>query len=147
MRMRWGMKRGLIDAALLVAITVAVSGCGGSRRLPAPLLKFIRSGDNKDVTGKTAAVYGPGSRWAIEQAAMGDLLPKNAAERSGFYLIVLHGHFESGGGVGGTKPRRHYKLLENVWSAKEGVTDLGVTDRLPATMARLGRPTLVALKR
>jgi hypothetical protein len=88
------MKGGLSGAALLVAITVAVSGCGGSQKLPAPLLKFIHS-DNKGVTGNRVEVYGPASRSAVVQATdPSAVIGNTAAERSGCYLVVYHGHFD-----------------------------------------------------
>jgi hypothetical protein len=140
------MKRGLTSAALLVAITVAVSGCGGSHRLLAPLLKFVHS-DNKGVTGKTAEVYGPASRSAVVQATEpAAVIGNTAAERSGCYLVVYHGHFESHGPSSGAKPH-HYTVLTNVWCAKEGGTDFGVGHHACPLGCRLKGPTLVSLKR
>jgi hypothetical protein len=144
------MKAGLTGAASLVAITVALSGCGGGHGLPAPLLKLIQSGNNQGVTGKTVEVYGPGSRSAINKADSGTVMKDTAAERNGCYLIVYHGHFQAGSSGGplppGVKPR-HYPILTNVWCAKEGFTDYGVEPRLSPAVARLGGPTAVALKR
>lgn len=139
------MKGGLTSAALLVAITAAVSGCGGSHRLPAPLLKFIHS-DNKGVTGKTVEVYGPSSRSAINKASSGAVMKDTAAERSGCYLIVYHGHFDWHGPSAGAKPH-HYTVLTNVWCAKEGGTDFGVSNHACPSGCRLRGPTLVSLKR
>ena len=143
-----GMKRGLAGVALLAAITAAVSGCGGSRGLPAQLVTAIRSGNNAGVSSRTVDVYGPASRSALVQAT-GSSVPKVAAEQSGFYLIVFRGHFRAGSSAGplpaGTKPR-HYKILTNIWSAKEGFTDYGVGDHLPDASG-LGRPIVVTLKR
>ena len=136
----------MTGAALLFAVTVAVSGCGGSPRLPAPLLKFIHS-DNKGVTGKTVEVYGPASRSAVAQATdPSAVIGNTAAERSGCYLIVYHGHFDWHGPSAEAKPR-HYPVLTNVWCAKEGGTDFGVGYRACPSGWRLRGPTLVSLKR
>ncbi|HEY3463180.1 MAG TPA: hypothetical protein VGK62_07010 [Gaiellaceae bacterium] len=140
------MKGGLTSAALLVAITVALSGCGGSHRLPAPLLKFIHS-DNKGVTGKTVEVYGPASRSAVVQASdPSAVIGNTAAERSGCYLIVYHGHFDWHGPSAGAK-QHHYTVLTNVWCAEEGGTDFGFSNHGCPSGCRLSGPTLVSLKR
>ena len=143
------MRRGLTGAALLLAIVAVASGCGGSHRLPAQLLTVIRSNNAADVTGRTVDVYGPNSRNALVQAAMGDSVGNAASEQSGFYLIVYHGHFENGMRAGpppsGTKPPQ-YKVQTNIWSAKEGFTDQGLSDHLP-DLSSLGHPTVITLKR
>ena len=144
--------------AVLVAATLALSACGGSHRvvtdqapvqqhttLPAPLVKLIHSfSTDRSVTAKRVEVYGPGSRRALVKASSGDLLQKIAAERKGFYLIVLHGHFVAGSHPAGTKAPRG-TVETQVWSAKEGVTDTGISNGLPAAVYRLKGPTLVAI--
>jgi hypothetical protein len=141
------MKGGLPGAALLVAITVALSGCGGSHRLPAPLLKLIHSySKDRNLTGKTVAVYGPGSRSALEQADSGGVVGETTAERNGCYLVVLQGHFEQGMAPG-PGPLPHYTIETNLWTPDSGITDTGLADRLPAAVSRLRGFTLVALER
>ena len=130
----------MTGAALLFAVTVAVSGCGGSHRLP------VIHSDNKGVTGKTVEVYGPSSRSAINKADSGAVMKDTPAERNGCYLIVYHGHFEWHGPSVGAKPR-HYAVLTNVWCAKEGGTDWGVSHRACPSRCRLRGPIVVALKR
>jgi hypothetical protein len=149
----------LTGSAVLVAATLALSACGGSHRvvtdqapvqqhtaLPAPLVKLIHSfSQDRSVTAKRVEVYGPGSRRALVKASSGDLVQKVAAERKGFYVIVLHGHFVAGSHPAGTKAPRG-TVETQVWSAKEGVTDTGISNRLPAAVYRLKGPTLVRVR-
>lgn len=150
----------LTSAGVLVAVTLALSACGGSHAvtitdaapgsvhtsLPAPLVRLIHSfSKDKSVTAKRVEVYGPGSRRALVKASSGDLVQKIAAERKGFYLIVLHGHFVAGSHPPGTKAPRG-TVETQVWSATEGVTDTGISNRLPAAVYRLKGPTLVRVR-
>jgi hypothetical protein len=146
----------LTGSAVLVAAALGLSACGGSHRvvtdqapvqqhttLPAPLVKLIHSfSTDRSVTAKRVEVYGPGSRRALVKASSGDLVQKIAAERKGFFLIVLHGHFV-GDAPSGAKPP-HGTVETQVWSATQGVTDTGISNRLPAAVFRLKGPTLVA---
>lgn len=149
----------LTGAGVLVGATLALSACGGSHvvtttdhnpgpvrtALPAPLLKLIHSFSNdSSVTAKRVEVYGPGSRRALVKASSGDLVQKIAAERTGFYVIVLHGHFVAGSHPQGAKVP-HGTVETQVWSAAEGVTDTGISNRLPAAVYRLKGPALVAI--
>jgi hypothetical protein len=146
-------------SVVLVAVALALSACGGSHAvtitdgapgpvhttLPAPLVKLIHSfSSDSGVTAKRVEVYGPGSRRALVKASSGDLVQKIAAERKGFFLIVLHGHFVAGLHPHGAKAPRG-TVETQVWSATEGVTDTGISNRLPAAVYRLKGPTLVAL--
>lgn len=149
----------LTGVGALVAATLVLSACGGSHKvvkitdqaagpvhtgLPAPLLKLIHSfSTDSSVTAKRVEVFGPGSRRALVKASSGDLVQKIAAERKGFYLIVLHGHFVAGSHPQGSKAPRG-TLETQVWSATEGVTDTGISNRLLAAVYRLKGPTLVA---
>lgn len=152
-RMRKRRTSAAVLAVVLVAgaigATLALRG-GGSHELPPSLLTLIHSGNNRSVTGKTAEVYGPSSRSAINKADSGAVMKDTAAERNGCYLIVYHGHFEAGSSAGPPPPgvkRTRYPILTNVWCGKEGGTDSGVEDRLSPAVARLGGPALVALER
>jgi hypothetical protein len=149
----------LTGSAVLVAATLALSACGGSHiltvtdgahgpadtTLPAPLMKLIRSfSTDRGVSGKQVVVYGPDSRYQLVKASSGDLVEKSARERKGFYLIVLHGHFVGFSHPAGTKAPRG-TIETQVWSAREGVTDTGIGDRLPATISGLHRLAVVTL--
>jgi hypothetical protein len=149
----------LTGSAVLVAATLALSACGGSHKasfdqhaspvglkLPVPLMKLIHSfRTDSSVTANRVEVYGPGSRRALVKASSGDLVQKIGAERKGFYLVVLHGHFVAGSHPAGTKAPRG-TVETQVWSAKEGVTDTGISNRLPAAVYRLKGPTLVVVR-
>ena len=152
----------LSGAGVLVAAALALSACGGSHMvtgnagldvghvtpLPAPLVKLIHSfSKDSSVTANRVEVYGPGSRRALVKASSGDLVQKIAAERKGFYLIVLHGRFVAGSHPAGTKAPRG-TVETQVWSAKEGVTDTGICtgNRLPAAVYRLKGPILVRVR-
>jgi hypothetical protein len=162
----------LTGAAVLLAVILVLSACVGGHavsaamsgpkaadsrvvvlrghRLRAPLLKRIVVLARKtarslgDTSVKTARVYGPDSRYALVKASSGDLVQKTADGRKRFYLIVLRGHFvcDSCSGPAGAKPPRG-TIATAVWSGTAGGTDFGLTRRLPATMSRLGSPTVI----
>ena len=145
-------------SAVLAAAILVLSACGGSHgvvsehasvsqhsTLPASLVKLIQSfGKDRGVSGKQAVVYGPASRYRLVRASSGDLVQKTAAERTGFYLVVVHGHFVGFSHPAGTKAPRG-TIETQVWSAGEGVTDTGISDNLPAAVYRLHRIALVGL--
>ena len=149
------------SAGVLVAAALALSSCGGSHKvvtttdhipgpvntttLPAPLVKLIHSfSTDTGVSSRRVAVYGPDSRYQLVKASSGDLVQKTAPERKGFYLIVLHGHFVGFSHPAGTKAPSG-TVETQVWSAKEGVTDTGIGDRLPAAISGLHRLAVVNL--
>ena len=156
----FGDMKMLACAGALAAVTLALSACGGSHAvtvtdaapgsvhttLPAPLVKLVHSfRTDSSVTANRVEVYGPGSRRALVKASSGDLVQTIAAERKGFYLIVLHGHFVAGSHPLGTRAPRG-TVETQVWSAIAGVTDTGIGNRLPAAVYRLKGPTLVGVR-
>jgi len=148
----------LIRSGVLVATVFALTACGSSHTvvkdqapaqqrttLPAPLVKRIHSiSKDRGVSGKQVVVYGPGSRYLLVKASSGDLVQKSAGERKGFYLVIVHGHFVGFSHPAGTKAPRG-TIETQVWSATEGVTDTGISDRLPSAVFRLHRIAAVAL--
>ena len=149
----------LTGLGVVVGATLALSACGGSHAvtitdaapgpvhttLPAPLVKLIRSfSTDRGVSSKRVVVYGPDSRYQLVKASSGDLVEKSARERTGFYLIVLHGHFVGFSHPAGAKAPRG-TVETQVWSATEGVTDTGIGDRLPAAVSGLHGLAVVTL--
>lgn len=149
-------------SAVVVVAGLALSACGGSRMatvtsrdivhttLPAPLverLAAVARGTARslgDPSVKTAQVYGPDSRYVLVKASSGDVVQKLARERSGFYLVVLHGHFvcESCSGPAGAKPPRG-TIATEVWSPKAGGTDFGLSHRLSAALSHVEGPAVI----
>lgn len=149
----------LTGSGVVVGAALALSACGGSHAvtakdaasgpvhttLPAPLVKLIHSFDtDRAVSGTRVVLYGPGSRYQLVKASSGDLIEKLPREQKGFYLIVLHGHFVGFSHPAGTKAPRG-TIETQIWSAREGVTDTGIGDRLPAAVSGLHRLAVVTL--
>lgn len=83
----------------------------------------------------------------LVKASSGDRVVESPRElRMRFYLVVLHGRFVCHlcPLPPGAKPPRG-TIATIVWSPREGVADSGVSDRLAAGMARLGRPITISL--
>jgi hypothetical protein len=143
----------LIGVAVLLAITLLAAACNGGHRLSAPLQKRIaamvreKAGSLGDPTVKTAQVYGPATRVALLEASLGQGVSESPHKRrAGFYLIVLHGHFVCRGCPHLRAPSPRGTIATQLWSptvAAYGVFSLG--DRLPASMSRLGKPTVISL--
>jgi hypothetical protein len=160
--------KALTSVVLLAAITGMASGCGSSHRisgattdalqlyvtgtssLPVGLVKEVDSirrtqGSGHKPATLTAEVYGPASRKALVRASSGAWILESAREhKERFYLIVLHGHFVAGSHPAGTKAPQG-TIETQVWSPKAGVTDTGISDRLPAAVSRLHRLTAITL--
>jgi hypothetical protein len=164
--------RSLIVAAVLSAISLALSACTSGHdatagppksadlgtkvvytgdHLPSPLARRIAAEARSltrslgDSSVKSAEVYGPGSRLALVQASSTDWEHTTAAERKGFYLIVVRGRFVCHvcSVPARAKPPRG-TIATDIWSLKEGGTDFGLSGSLPA--ARLGTPTVIRLR-
>lgn len=153
-----------LSAVVLFAAAVASSavwiGSASARRataegLPASVQKRIAAQARRtarflsDPTVATATVFGPSSRVALVRAASGDLVRETARQRrERFYLIVLRGHFvcrTCSAPPGGKLPRGRIATL--VWTPSQGVTDLGVSNRLRPSISHLGTPTILNLHR
>jgi hypothetical protein len=90
-------------------------------------------------------VYGPGSRAALVKASSGPPVTVTPSQRKArFYLFVLHGRFVGPSQPAGKKaPQR--KIETQVWTPTGGVTDLGISDRVPHGVTRLHRLAVVRL--
>jgi hypothetical protein len=156
-----GEMKAFVAAALLAAIAVTAAGCGSSHRaattdalhlhvspstsrIPPGLVQEIDS--TRDLGHVLRAeVYGPGTRAAFVKASSGAVVQPTGREREErFYLIVLHGHFVANSHPPGTKAP-HGTIETQVWSRAEGVTDSGISDRLPAAAVKLHRLAALAL--
>jgi hypothetical protein len=141
----------LVWVAVLVAITLSASGCTNSHRLSAPLQKRIAAAAREqaaslgDPSVRTVQVYGPASYAAVEEAFAG----KGANEPKGrFYVLVLQGRLVCQwcpGPPGGGSPQG--TVARFTWSPTTAGHDIfGLSQRLPAAMARLGKPTVISLR-
>jgi hypothetical protein len=145
--------KGLKGVAVLVAVMLGASACTSSHRLSAPVQKRIaemareKARSLGDASVKTAQVYGPASRVALVKASSGERVTETKNERKArFYLVVLHGHFVCDGcprPPGAQSP--HGTIATQVLSPTADTGDFGLTDSLPASMSRLGRPTVISL--
>ncbi len=149
----------LTGSVVLVAATLALSACGGSHKVVGhgppphlPVTRFVKRlrSEARDIARslkggnsvKTAQVYGPNSRYLLVKASSGDLVKKAASERTGFYLIVLHGHFICAAcSAPGEAMHPHGDIATEVWSPKTGSTDFGIDNR-PVAMSRLRGPVV-----
>jgi outer membrane murein-binding lipoprotein Lpp len=142
----------LACVAVVVAITLLASGCTNSHRLSAPLQKRIAAAAREraaalgDASVKTVQVYGPAPYAAIEEASSAG---RGVDEPKGrFYLLVLHGHFvcHSCAGVLGGRPPRG-TIARFTWSpTTAGYEIFGLGQSLPASITRLGNPTVISLR-
>jgi hypothetical protein len=137
-------------AALAAVVLVAAGGSGPHltvslrQRIAAVTRKTARSLDDS-VRAKTASVYGPDSYRAVLKAAGG---ATTSNRRPGhFYVIVVRGRFTCPWcprPAGAQSP--HGSILTRIWSPDGHGGGFGIRRKLPASLARLGRPTLVSLR-
>jgi len=100
-----------------------------------------------DSSVKMAQVYGPASYIALEEASTGQRVSKSAnAPKGRFYLIVLHGHFVCDTCSHLTAASIRGTIATQIWSPTSREGDFGLGHRsLPASMSRLGTPTVISL--
>ena len=137
---------------------LASGGCGGGstggQTLPASLVKQIAAVARNtsgtylgDASVKTAEVYGPASYLTIEKAS-NRAFASGGSLQGDFYLIVLRGHFVCNCPTppGGQTPRA--RIATVVWSPtrKENATEFALARRLPRTMSRLGKATVISVR-
>ena len=89
---------------------------------------------------KTAEVYGPTS-YQVALSAWGGGVTTSNRKQGRYYVIVVRGRFvwDSGGSSRGS-------ILTRLWTPDgHGGGGTGLSNKLPASMARLGRPTTIDL--
>ena len=138
----------LAGVAALLSVTVLVAAGGGSRELGAPLrqrlaadaLRLARAmGDPRPA--RTARVYGPAS-YKAALAAWGGGVTSPDVRKGPYYVIVVRGHFVFDGAFRSTRG----SVATRLWSPTRGNSGTGLGNKLPASMSRLGRPTLIGLR-
>jgi hypothetical protein len=155
----------LIGVAALLSVVVLVAGggsvaaAGNGKPMSAPLrqqlakvarrLGYVNS-DSRPL--RTARVYGPASYQAATKAWGGGTT--TARRRTGrYYVIVIRGRFvctaycsPPPGLNGQPAPAHHYSIASRPWSPTTGNNGIGLSNKLPASMSELGRPTLITLR-
>ena len=138
----------LAGVAALLSVAVLVAAGGSSSHLSPPLRERIASdalrlaramGDPRPA--RTARVYGPGS-YKTALAAWGGGISSPNVRQGRYYVIVVHGHFVLHGAFRSTKG----SVATRLWSPTRGNSGTGLGNKLPASMSRLGRPTLIYLR-
>lgn len=147
--------------ALLAAIALSASACGGSHgvatkkahlhfpsTLSTSLVSYVRTVvKSSDGTVSSVDVYGPGSRAGLVKASSGDVVVESAKEKAmRFYLVVLKGSFVCTGcsGPAGSKPP-HGTVETYVWSAEESGTDYGIGNSAGPGVSQLRRVATIAV--
>lgn len=137
-------------AALAAVVLVAAGGSGPHmtaslrQRIAAVARKTARSLDDS-VPTKTARVYGPASYRAALEAADGATTTNR--RRGHFYVIVVRGRFTCPWCPRPPGAQSPYgSFLTRIWSPDGRGGGFGIRTKLSASLARLGRPTLVSLR-
>jgi hypothetical protein len=129
----------LSSALLVVCFACLVAGCGGSSdQAKARNVARTMAGNFGDPSIRTAQLYGPASYQVAFSAFSGG--PTTPNQKKGrFYVIVLHGSFT---GDGSTRA----PTVSRLWSPTGHSGGTGFRKSLPASMSRLGHPTLIELR-
>jgi hypothetical protein len=124
---------------VLVACACLVAGCGGSSdQTKARNVARTMARNFGDPSVRTAQLYGPASYQVAFSAFSGG--PTTPNQRSGrFYVIVLHGRFTGDGSTAAP-------TVSRLWSPTGHGGGTGFRRDLPASMSRLGRPTVISLR-
>ena len=144
--MKW-----LTPFAALGAVAVLVAAGGSSRHMTAPLRQQIAAVARRtahslnDSSPLTAVrVYGPASYRAVLKASDGTTTTNRRKGR--FYVIVLRGRFVCAWcprPPGAQSP--HGSIVTRIWSPNGHGGGFGIRSKLPASLSRLGSPTLVRI--
>ena len=150
--MKW-----LIGFPALVSVAVLVAAGGSSRHMNAPLRQRIvavarRAAHQMDDSApvKTVLVYGPAS-YRVALSAFGGGVTTPNQKKGRFYVIAVRGRFVCAScprpalasGQPGPSPRG--SIVTRLWSPTGGGGGIGLSKKLPASMARLGRPARISL--
>ena len=139
--------KALSGVAALLSVAVLVAAGGSSRFLSAPLRQRIASdalglarsmGDPRPA--RTVWVYGPAS-YQTALAAWGGGITSPNVRKGRYYVIVVRGHFVFNGPFRTTMG----SVATRLWSPSRGNSGTGLGNKLPASISRLGRPTLIEL--
>jgi hypothetical protein len=145
--MKW-----LMGCAALVSAAVLVAAGGSSHHMTAHLRQRIavvarRTARSLDDSSrlKAAWVYGPASYRAVLHASDGTTTTNR--RKGHFYVIVLHGRFVCAWcprPPGAQSP--HGSIVTRIWSPDGHGGGFGMRSKIPASLSRLGRPTLISLR-
>lgn len=141
----------LAGVAALVSIALVAAG-GSGRPMTAALRQQIAAvarttapalDDSSPV--KTVWAYGPASYRAVLNASDGTTTTNRKKGR--FYVIVLRGRFVCPScprPPGGQSP--HGSIATRIWSPNGHGGGFGIRRKLPGSLSRLGRPTLIRVR-
>jgi hypothetical protein len=134
-----------VAALLLVAVLVAAGG--GRHRIGPPLRqRLVRVARRlaHEMTGyrpaRTVRVYGPASYKAALAAWDGGATTPNG-RKGRYYVIVVRGHFVATGFAASPSG----SVASRLWSPTSGSSGTAFSNKLPASISRLGHPTLIQL--
>jgi hypothetical protein len=146
--------KALAGVAALVSVGVLGAAGGTSRDTRVPLHQRMALAARKltlvmkdSLPAKTAQVYGPAS-YQVALHAWGAAYrpPPRARELKGpWYVIVVRGRFVWNGPF---RPS-HGSLAARLWSpspANSGIGYSNLNNKVPASLALLGRPTTISLR-
>jgi hypothetical protein len=137
----------LSGIAALLSVAALVAAGGSSPHLSAPLRQRIAAdalrlsramGDSRPA--RTAQVYGPAS-YETALASWGGEITTPNARKGPYYVIVVRGHFVFHGPFRTTRGL----VATRLWSPSRGNSGTALGNKLPASISRLGRPTLIEL--
>jgi hypothetical protein len=145
-----GMKV-VLGIAALVAVGVLVAAGGSSsltgaslRQRMAVAARRLTLAMDDALPAKTAQVYGP-APYPVALHAWNDNASPPRRQRGTWYVIVVHGRFVWHGPF---RPSRG-SFAARLWSpapSNSGIGFSGLSSKLPAMLARLGRPIVISLR-
>jgi hypothetical protein len=141
----------LTGVAALVSVGVLVAAGGSSSHTAVPLHQRMAVAARKlalvmndSLPAKAAQVFGPAS-YRVALHAWDDLARPPRQQKGLWYVIVVRGRFVWHGPF---RPSRG-SFAARLWSptpANSGIGSSSLSSKLPASLARLGRPILISLR-